>query len=1296
MSPAAAQAKLSSKPAAPKAAEKAVRPPQPAREAPAPQLPAYARVAAQPHGAGGDEGRPLDSVRQHRFEAAFRRDLSAVRVHFNATDRIQQLSPGAQAVTSGNDVYFKQATTDGDYDELLAHELTHVVQQAPDVERRDANAAPPASTLRTARSADPREHEAQHNVLNFRNGRSMTVSQSAPAHQPQAEEEQSHGWFYDLVVAAVPSVKPILDRGFFNWISARISEVAAAVMEAIRAPLNTIRGIESTVSTHVIKLVDWIKKCVAALAKGDCSVLKEGIDYVEQVVDGLTAPAFEALKAAFEKVSGFFNGLWERYGAPLWTKVKDFAGRVWDKIEQFLGWVREKIQPLINKVIAGWNRVKTWLGIGDDPDSQNGLLPWAQRKLEALWDKVKARLEPIKKPLLVVAGILVMLSPAGPFIAIGAAIGGVIEAVRWIRRTFSTPGGVVSMRDMLQRVILPKMVAGITAVATFLADKARFVLSKLLAIKQSLDEAAAAVGDSIVSFLAGPIQFVSGIFSSLVAWANDRLSDFVAWVAQTASRFATFLGTIISALEEIGHVVRDIMRIVGLLMGRLWNRIPACIRDPFIDFLGQQILGRIPIFQAIAGTPEAWAQTKAEVKGIIHAVFVDFDLIGAMKKAFQLMLRVLNVPMELLTAVLNKMAAAWDTIREKPVDFLKNLFRTMMLALKGFFKNILTHLGHGIVGWLTSQLQGTNVKLPSDWTDIGQIFGFVASVLGLSVNHVCELLERRGLNAIANVVRTGARLLEQAWDWIVLIVQGDFAKFWQKVREKLADLKEQLIQGIVDWIMEEVVGAVMAQLLTTADPTGISETIMLIVDTYRTIKTVVQYMRQILEMVQRGLDAILNIAAGVLQPAADLIEQAMDMGMPVVIGFLANLAGIGNAGQKIRDTITKIRDKVDDAILWLIDIAKGAFQAVASAVGSIRDWWRARFGTRVGDETHTITAHGQGADAEIYIETTPKKLADFLTDLEANPKADKKVVGQIRARLREIDRLKQGSMTQSKGSDIADAMGEIADLLKTVLPGGVELPESQIVTHQTETVRGCTVGTRMKIEPLSYKPPKDGSWRGSEPGYGNTFFRAVNRRVYTYVQGHLLNHHLYGPGQDFNLVPIHRQLNTQMSSDCEEEVKDRVLNQNKVVSYDVKVNFGGWSPKYTHIDEENDLPKSITLSAFEMEKKKDKAGDKPEDWKVGSKIYSNTLVNSRGPDEEPGGARHLKRVNLNSKALKATEAFQEVYGIGPAKASLLYSKSRYTDLDEVVADLKLPSDAVNRWRRDDHPEVALTGETEWT
>jgi hypothetical protein len=162
-------------------------------------------------------------------------------------------------------------------------------------------------------------------------------------------------------------VKPILDRGILGWIGDRVSEVASNVMEAIRGPLDTIRGIETSISTHVVKLVEWVKKCIAALAKGDCSVLHDGIDYIEHVIDGITAPAFEMLKSAFEKVSKFFNGLWERFGAPR-TKIKD-TRRSLAKIEQFFGWIQEKSSP--RSTLCCWAGIRSSLAWGwSDPTAR--------------------------------------------------------------------------------------------------------------------------------------------------------------------------------------------------------------------------------------------------------------------------------------------------------------------------------------------------------------------------------------------------------------------------------------------------------------------------------------------------------------------------------------------------------------------------------------------------------------------------------------------------------------------------------------------------------------------------------------------------------------------------------------------------------------------------------------------------------------------------------------------------------------------------------------------------------------
>lgn len=79
-------------------------------------------------------GTPLDASARTRMEGAFGADLSAVRVH--ADPRAGELceSIQAQAFTVGSDVFFRSGRPDTSSPagrRLLAHELAHVVQQAP-------------------------------------------------------------------------------------------------------------------------------------------------------------------------------------------------------------------------------------------------------------------------------------------------------------------------------------------------------------------------------------------------------------------------------------------------------------------------------------------------------------------------------------------------------------------------------------------------------------------------------------------------------------------------------------------------------------------------------------------------------------------------------------------------------------------------------------------------------------------------------------------------------------------------------------------------------------------------------------------------------------------------------------------------------------------------------------------------------------------------------------------------------------------------------------------------------------
>lgn len=78
-------------------------------------------------------GQPLDDTTRAYFEPRFGRDFSRVRVHVGAAAEQSARELNARAYTTGSDIVFGRgqcAPTTNDGCRLLAHELTHVIQQS--------------------------------------------------------------------------------------------------------------------------------------------------------------------------------------------------------------------------------------------------------------------------------------------------------------------------------------------------------------------------------------------------------------------------------------------------------------------------------------------------------------------------------------------------------------------------------------------------------------------------------------------------------------------------------------------------------------------------------------------------------------------------------------------------------------------------------------------------------------------------------------------------------------------------------------------------------------------------------------------------------------------------------------------------------------------------------------------------------------------------------------------------------------------------------------------------------------
>jgi hypothetical protein len=166
-------------------------------------------------------GQSLDSGVKAQMGSALNADFSSVRVHTDAgADGLNQ-SLSAKAFTTGSDIYFRQ----GEYNpgssggrELLAHELTHVVQQNPDKVQTKPDddgiqtscgcggtAAGPQMKLSVSAPGDQYEQEADRiaSAVMHQESQSSAGSSQAQAinrQMPEEEKDKLQGKYRDDMI----------------------------------------------------------------------------------------------------------------------------------------------------------------------------------------------------------------------------------------------------------------------------------------------------------------------------------------------------------------------------------------------------------------------------------------------------------------------------------------------------------------------------------------------------------------------------------------------------------------------------------------------------------------------------------------------------------------------------------------------------------------------------------------------------------------------------------------------------------------------------------------------------------------------------------------------------------------------------------------------------------------------------------------------------------------------------------------------------------------------------------------
>lgn len=591
-------------------------------------VPAPANVPAF---SGG--GEPLSPSIQSPIESSLGVNLQSVRVHTDAQAQNTASSFSARAFTYGNHIFLGPGERTTDLG-LMAHESAHVVQQqgAPRLQR--FTPVPGDAYEREAHQASTAVTSSQRFAVHGRTSGAHVQRAEQPnifqrgvrwlGERATAVLEWAEDRAWGLIEHLAPELAPIIRRGpqgIVDWLKERLSTALDTVVNALAAPMRSITGVVAAVSGHLSRLTAWIQDAYAKISRRDCSPLAEAAAKIEQVFNEIASPVFDRIKALTGRVREFFTGIWNKLGAPVWDFLRQAGGAAWQRIQEFAGWVWDKTAPVRRLAARAWTWVKNRLGIGEEAEGQNGLMQWIQRKASPAWEWVKERIEPIKRPLMIVGGVLLMLSPAGPFIALGAGVAGLIIGIRYLRQ-MRTPGFIVQMREALHGHIIPGIMSAAHSVTGALSRAASFITGKLDEMTGGMVSLVGAVGGSILRFAIGVVHWIAEQFRALAAWAHDKLMALVHLVSGAFTKLRTFLQPVLDVLGRIIAIAANPLGIIGLLPGLAWRLIPYCFKGPIINFILRIV---IRVVRAIPGSP---------LLGLIWP-FIRSGLLGFLEKALE-------------------------------------------------------------------------------------------------------------------------------------------------------------------------------------------------------------------------------------------------------------------------------------------------------------------------------------------------------------------------------------------------------------------------------------------------------------------------------------------------------------------------------------------------------------------------------------------------------------------------------------------------------------------------------------
>ncbi|MFI5744431.1 hypothetical protein ACIBBE_00615 [Streptomyces sp. NPDC051644] len=280
-------------------------------------------------------------------------------------------------------------------------------------------------------------------------------------------------------------------------------------------------------------------------------------------------------------------------------------------------------------------------------------------------------------------------------------------------------------------------------------------------------------------------------------------------------------------------------------------------------------------------------------------------LIDKAKDAIVGAINTINELKNLLLGILAKAASAIMKIIKDPIGFLGNLVKAVGAGLNLFITNVADHLKTGVVSWLLGTAVKAGLELPQKF-DLKGIIQLIASLLGLTWANIRARITRKGIPDQAMTA------VEQSVPVAQTLAREGPAGAIKEITAEAGDLKATILEKLTSYLIPTVIVAGITWIISLLNPaSAFVRAVKGIIDI---VTFIVNQGAQIVEFVNAVLDAVIAIANGGTAGVPKMVEAALAASVPLLIGFLASLLGIGSLANKVKSVFHAVARPVNRAI----------------------------------------------------------------------------------------------------------------------------------------------------------------------------------------------------------------------------------------------------------------------------------------------------------------------------------------------------------------------------------------------